>query len=243
MNKADKNSHASRKNGHVARSRFNSNRWHRVRYSLWAPVYDLWISRFNRKRRRSLGLLNLQPGERVLIIGAGTGVDLEFIDPGPSITAIDFTPAMLERLRRRTARRGLDVDARVMDGQALEFPDASFDAVILHFILAVIPDPVRCVREAARVLKPHGRAVVFDKLLPDGVSAPLYLQLFTPIACFMSTELTRSLGAILDGSDLRVVHQEAAGWKGFTRIALMHKNGHAPLKMGGGGTRSAATGA
>ncbi len=227
----------------MVRSRFASNRWHRIRYSLWAPVYDVWISRFNRKRRRSLGLLNLQPGERVLIIGAGTGVDLEFIGPGPNITAIDFTPAMLERLRWRAARRGLAVDARVMDGQALDFPDASFDAVILHFILAVIPDPIRCVRETARVLKPHGRAVVFDKLLPDGVQAPFYLELFNPIACFVSTELTRNLGAILDGSDLGVVHQESAGWKGFTRIALVQKNGHMPPEPTSWGARPPATGA
>jgi ubiquinone/menaquinone biosynthesis C-methylase UbiE len=117
----------------------NTNAWKRFSYTLWAPIYDRLITPlFTQRRRRSIQLLDPKPGERLLLVGAGTGLDLDFLPPGPQIVATDLTPAMISRLQRRADRLGLSVDAQVMDGQALEFPDASFDAVILHLIVAVI---------------------------------------------------------------------------------------------------------
>ena len=194
----------------------NTNSWNRIRYSGLAPIYDLIARPTQRMRRRSLALLNLQPGERVLITGAGTGLDLDGITPGPVLTAIDLTPAMVEKLRRRATRLGLAVDARVMDGHALEFADGSFDAVI--------PDPVRCLREAARVLRRGGRAVILDKFAPDQGPLPLRLRLLNPIASFFATNVNRRLGPLFAGSGLRVVHREAAAWRGFFQIALVVKD-------------------
>ena len=75
----------------------NTNRWNRVRYTLYAPFYDLIVRRIGRGRRRAIELLNVQPGERVLIDGCGTGLDLELLPRGCHITAIDITPAMVEK--------------------------------------------------------------------------------------------------------------------------------------------------
>ena len=66
-----------------------------------------------------------------------------------------------------------------MDGHSLAVPRAAFDAVVLHLILAVIPDPVRCLREAARALRPGGRVVVFDKFV-RGERTPLVLRVLEP---------------------------------------------------------------
>lgn len=63
----------------------------------------------------------IQPGERLLILGAGTGQDSEFLPRDAAITAIDITPAMIARLEGRARRLGLSVNAKVVDGQALEF--------------------------------------------------------------------------------------------------------------------------
>jgi ubiquinone/menaquinone biosynthesis C-methylase UbiE len=197
--------------------------WYRLCYTLWSPFYDLLVLWFAGWRRRSINLADLKAGERVLIVGAGTGLDLKFIAPGVHITAIDVTPAMLWRLRRRAHRLGREVDARVMDGQALDFPNGSFDVVVLHLILAVIPDPVRCARESARVLRPGGRAVVMDKFLADDRPVPLILRLVNPVLKALGTNVNRQLGPILEGSGLRIVRLDSAGPGGFFKIILLRK--------------------
>ena len=141
--------------------------WNRLRYTVWAPAYDA-IARaagFDTARRLSIDRLRIASGARVLIVGAGTGLDLDFLPSNVHVTAIDVTPAMLKHLERRAAGMGRSVTARIMDARHLAFPDSSFDAVVMHLILAVMPEPARGLREAVRVLKPGGRIAVFDKFL------------------------------------------------------------------------------
>lgn len=202
----------------------NTNTWKRISYTLWTPIYNLVVTPlFKRKRRRSLQLLAAKPGERILLVGAGTGLDLDFLPPAIDIVATDLTPAMIWRLQRRARRLGLNVEARVMDGQSLQFPDASFDAVILHLIVAVIPDPVRCLREVARVLRPGGRAVILDKFIPDHAQPPRLFRWLNPLTSLFGTEITRQLGPFLAQTDLRILHEEPAGVAGLLKIALVHK--------------------
>src|SRR5436305_4764360 len=124
--------------------------WQRLRYTIWAPHYDR-VTKFHAERRRSIALLGLSPGERVLIVGCGTGADLPFLPADVAVLATDFTPAMLEQARRRAPP---NVELRRMDGRALDLPDGSFDAAILHMVLEVVPEPARCLAEVARVLAP-----------------------------------------------------------------------------------------
>src|SRR6188508_3710469 len=128
-------------------------------------------------RRLSIDRLRLASGDRVLIVGAGTGLDLDFLPSNVHVTAIDVTPAMLKQLERRAAGTGRSVTARVMDARQLAFPDSSFDAVVMHLILAVMPEPEQGLREAVRVLKPGGRIAVFDKFLSDEEYPSLKRQL------------------------------------------------------------------
>jgi phosphatidylethanolamine/phosphatidyl-N-methylethanolamine N-methyltransferase len=108
-----------------------------------------------------------------------------------------------------------------MDAQALTFPDASFDHLLLHLVVAVVPDPAACLREAARVLRPGGTATVFDKLVPHGKPPSLLRRILNPPARFLATDLTRSLEPLLEGTRLRIEHQEPAAWGGFFRTVLL----------------------
>jgi phosphatidylethanolamine/phosphatidyl-N-methylethanolamine N-methyltransferase len=206
---------------------FRTAGWRRFVYTLYAPIYNVMATRpFVRMRRRSIRKLQLHPGQRVLIVGAGTGLDLNHLPADVSITAIDLAPAMLRRLRRRARRLGLAVDARVMDAQALEFPNRTFDAVILHLILAVAPNGAACAREAARVLRDGGRAVVLDKFLPEDAPAPRLLRVLAPLASCFGTELDRRLGPIIQGSGFTILSDEPAALRGMFRIVLLEK--HSP---------------
>lgn len=198
----------------------NTNRWNRVRYTLYAPFYDLVVRRLGRGRRRAIELLGIRAGERVLIDGCGTGLDLELLPRDCHITAIDITPAMVEKARDRAASLGMTIDARVMDAARLEFPDETFDRVILHLILAVVPDPYSTAREAARVLRRGGRASVFDKFAKR---ASLVRRTVNVVTNFVATDITRRLDDILAGTDLRVVHEEPSVFGGVFRVAIAER--------------------
>ena len=193
----------------------------RWRWSMIAPGYDLVVS-FARQRRRALRQLELQAGERLLIPGCGTGLDLEYVPPGVEVVAIDLTPAMIARARRRA---GTGVVCRIGDAQRLDEPDASFDAVVLHLILAIVPDPAAVLAEAWRVLRPGGRISVFDKFLPDGAVPSWPRRLANVVTRTVATHINRRLADILDASatPLRVEWTEHAGWGGFLRIALLRE--------------------
>ena len=74
-----------------------SNRWNRFIYRLWSPIYDGLCDRFFAApgRRRAMAALDLKPGERVLLVGIGTGVDLPLLPEGAQAIGIDFSPDML----------------------------------------------------------------------------------------------------------------------------------------------------
>ena len=183
-----------------------SNTWQRFRYTLWAPHYDK-VTRFPAERRHSIGLLDLNPAERLLIIGCGTGADIPFVPLENEVLAVDLTPAMLEQARAH-ARPG--VTFRQMDGLHLDLPDASFDAAILHMVLEVIPNPERCLAEAARVLRPGGRLAVFDKFLPDGARPSWLKRAALALLDVVFTSTNRQMGEILERSraPFTVVHDE-----------------------------------
>ena len=110
-------------------------------------------------------------GDRVLDVAAGAGAaTMVAAHLGAEVVATDFAPEMVERLRRRVAAEGLGgVRAEVMDGQALDFPDESFDVVVSVFGLIFFPDRARGFSEMQRVLRPGGRAVVTAWSQPDRV--------------------------------------------------------------------------
>ncbi len=199
----------------------DATRWNRLRYTLWSPGYDLLVRRLDGLRQRSIDGLRLEAGERLLIVGAGTGLDLPLLPAGLSVLATDLTPAMLARARPRA---GPGVELQVMDAQRLELPDAGFDAALLHLVLAIVPDPAACLREAARVVRPGGRIAVFDKFVAEGKRPSLLRRLANLVVEPLATDLTRRLGDILRQSRARVrIEDDASVWGGFFRIVRLRR--------------------
>lgn len=203
--------------------RVNTNGWNRLRYTIYTPFYDVVARRLTSGRRRALELLNVQPGERVLIDGCGTGLDLELLPREARISAIDLTPSMVAKTSERAASLSMSVDARAMDAARLEFPDATFDVVLLHLVLAVVPDPESMAREAARVLRPGGRVSIFDKFLPDEGRASLLRRGVNLAANVVATNINRRLGPILAEAGLTLTREEPSVFGGTFRVAIAEK--------------------
>ena len=106
----------------------------------------------------ALARLPLRPGSQVLDVAAGTGaLALAAARTGAQVLGTDFSPGMVARI---AAANLPNVEARVMDGQALDLPDASFDAAFSIFGVIMFPDWRRGLREMARVTRPGGRCAV-----------------------------------------------------------------------------------
>jgi SAM-dependent methyltransferase len=126
-----------------------------------------------------VGFLSLRPGETVLDLGSGPGLDAFLaarqVGPAGRVIGVDMTPQMLERARASAARAGLaNVEFREGRLEALPVADASVDAVTSNCVINLVPDKGAVFREVARVLRPGGRVVVsdivLDRPLPEAVA-------------------------------------------------------------------------
>ncbi len=192
-------------------------------YRLIAPFYDMAIRRATlRARERSLARLRAQPPQRILISGAGTGLDFPFLPAMHDYVALDLTAAMLTRSRHRAL--GLRMAWVQGDSMALPFSSGSFDCVILHLILAVVPQPERCLAEAARVLKPGGRILVFDKFLRRGEHAWVRRAL-NPLTRHVATRLDVVLEEVVETvPQLRLLTDQPALAGGWFRLLELEKS-------------------
>jgi len=127
-----------------------------------APGYDrtntptqMWLG------SEGLRLAGLREGMRFLDVAAGSGaLSIPAARLGAQVLATDQSPVMLDLLRGRAREEGLDIETRVMDGQALELADDGFDLVGSQFGVMLFPDMPRGIREMVRVARPGGRVLL-----------------------------------------------------------------------------------
>ncbi|WP_240930503.1 class I SAM-dependent methyltransferase [Isoptericola sp. BMS4] len=138
----------------------------RRRWDREAADYDRLFTRIEGRmfpdlRRRLCGLAR---GE-TLDVAAGTGLNLPHYPRSVTaghLTAVEWSPGMLDVARRRADALGLDVDLRVGDAQRLDLPDRSFDTVVCTFSLCAVADHETALAEMVRVLRPGGRLLLAD---------------------------------------------------------------------------------
>ncbi|HEX2139314.1 MAG TPA: methyltransferase domain-containing protein [Woeseiaceae bacterium] len=127
-----------------------------------APGYDEFVTPMNVSLgERALRQAGLEPGMQLLDVAAGSGaVSLAAARLGARVTAVDISPVMIERLERRAREEGLEIEARVMDGHALDLESDRFDVAASEFGVMLFPDLPLGLREMVRVTRSGGRVVV-----------------------------------------------------------------------------------
>jgi ubiquinone/menaquinone biosynthesis C-methylase UbiE len=130
---------------------------------------------------------------------------------------------MLAKARLKRTRNLLAVELIQGDAQTLLVDEALFDAVILNLILSVIPDGNACLQSALRALKPKGRAVIFDKFLPEGRSISLLRKFINLFSTLLGTDINRRLSGLMKDCPCIITHDEPSIGGGMYRVVMLNK--------------------
>lgn len=151
---------------HAQREQWNKDgaAWRR-----WNPTLDRW---YGDATRQMLDLARIQPGQRILDIAAGAGEPAvsaaERVGPDGYVLATDISEGIVALAHEVARERGLrQIETRAMDGEKLDLPDASFDAVLCRLGLMYMPHPVTALREWRRALRAGGRVAVVVFSTPE----------------------------------------------------------------------------
>jgi ubiquinone/menaquinone biosynthesis C-methylase UbiE len=179
----------------------------RKRYDRLSPYYDLLESflekvAFSKWRKRAFDYLE---GENILEVGVGTGKNLDFYPPEKKLTAIDFSPGMLSRARRKVEGNSMNIDLIEMDVQKLKFENQSFETVLATFVFCSVPDPIKGLKEIKRVCKKEGKIILLEHVRPSGrLLGKLFDTLNPFIVRLMGVNINRETVANIEKAGLRI---------------------------------------
>lgn len=179
-------------------------------YDKLAKVYDVIFGpTLHPGRLQAIQRMNIQPGERVLEVGVGTGINLALYPREAAVTGIDFSSSMLEKARERAARKdAAPVRLLQMDAADLKFADHAFDIVYAPYLISVVPDPVKVAQEMRRVCRPGGRIIFLNHFLSPNLILSRVERLISPFTIHIGFKSDLDLPAFLAQADLKPVSIE-----------------------------------
>lgn len=185
-------------------------------YRRMSGTYDrLFGPVFEQGRQVTVEKMNCQPGNRVLEVGVGTGLSLPHYPKDVDVTGIDVSPDMLAHARERVDDEPERFTLQVMDGQALEYEDNTFDKVVAMYVVSVAPDPKKLIAEMKRVCKPDGEIFIVNHFSGGkGVMAGVE-RLLSPLSRLIGFRPSFPLSDFLADADLNVVEQAPVNVFGY----------------------------
>ena len=154
--------------------------------------------------------LKLQPGEHVLDLGSGAGIDVflagKRVGPEGRVIGVDMTPEMLQKARANAAKMGFgQVEFREGRLERLPVDSASIDAVTSNCVINLVPDKAAVFREIGRVLKPGGRMVISDIILDGPLPESIEKDVYAYVGCISGAMQRGDYFEALEAAGLRDV--------------------------------------
>ncbi|PPC87803.1 MAG: SAM-dependent methyltransferase [Hyphomicrobium sp.] len=193
----------------------------REAYRRWAPVYDYTFGRISTAgRRHAVEIINASAGS-VLEVGVGTGLSLPEYKSDLNIVGIDLAPEMLERAQERVDQEGLKnvTGLHEMDASNLQFPDGSFDTVVAMYVITVVPNPEKVMRELARVVKPGGQILLVNHFSQEEGVRGWVERRMAPFADLVGWHSVFDVSRVMVCDDLKLVERQSLRpWGLFTMM-------------------------
>ncbi len=200
----------------------------RAAYARWAPVYDMvFRAPLYWGRNAAVKCLNRLEAGQVLEAGVGTGMSLPQYAPHLKVTGIDLSEEMLERARVRARDLPQVQELLAMDAGNLAFPDDHFDAVVAMYVMTVVPDPAKVLRELERVTRPGGMVLLVNHFSAESGLRAKVEQALKPFADRLGWNPDFPKSRVLRTTELELVREKAISPFGlFTMMQFRKPAGH-----------------
>jgi phosphatidylethanolamine/phosphatidyl-N-methylethanolamine N-methyltransferase len=201
-------------------------------YRRWAPVYDFTFGQVAEAgRKHTVQIVNRRKG-RVLEVGVGTGLSLPCYAAHLRITGIDLSPEMLDKARGRVERHRLGhVEAlHEMDAGALAFPDESFETVVAMYVMTVVPNAEKVMRELERVCAPGGEVILVNHFSQEHGMRGFVERRLAPAASYIGWHPVFDMEQVMLCEDLRLAERRSLRPFGlFTMLRFVKQPGYGVL--------------
>ena len=174
-------------------------------YENLAWIYDvLFGPALHPGRVDAIRRMAIKPGDRVLEVGVGTGINSSLYPRDCSVTGIDLSSSMLEKARDRIARKEVrNVRLLQMDAANLKFADDTFDIVYAPYVISVVPDPVAVASEMRRVCRSGGHIVILNHFRSENTLMAWLERLISPFTVHIGFKSDLDLPAFLAQAELK----------------------------------------
>jgi phosphatidylethanolamine/phosphatidyl-N-methylethanolamine N-methyltransferase len=174
-------------------------------YEKLASSYDLFFGpTLHPGRLVARDRMGIRPGDHILEVGVGTGINASLYPANCQITGIDLSASMLDKARQKVKREGLrNVRLLEMDAAKTTFADDTFDIVYAPYLISVVPDPVTVAREMRRICKPGGKIIILNHFRSANAILSRLERSISPLTVHIGFKSDLDLPAFLAQAELR----------------------------------------
>lgn len=205
-------------------------------YNRFARVYDLVFDKVMHPGRvAAVRTMGLAPGQRVLEVGVGTGLNLPLYPAGVRVVGVDVSGPMLAKAHRRARALGLEgIELHEMDACDLGFADESFDHVYAPYVVSVVPDLPAAMAEMKRVCRPGGSIVIVNHFHSRNPVGAWFEKTFTPLTHHVGFRMDLPVRAVLDEPELELRQNRRVNLFGMWRLIVLRKPESDPVRLPAG---------